>query len=108
MDNVAGNLNTAIPQPPDPQRVVRVFHVEQNPVGFLFARGQAVAIGTGPVAGYVWKKTTTTSSSKDWVVDIQPTAGSNVGGSSTEADFPPGGGFSSPSDTPPEGIGVAT
>lgn len=79
-DNVAGNLNTNIPQPPDPQRVVRVLHVEQNPVGFLFARGQAIAIGTGKVAGWVWKKTTTDAGYADWVVDIQPTAGSNSGG----------------------------
>lgn len=87
-DSVAGNLNTNIPQPPDPQRVVRVFHVEQNPVGFLFARGQAIAIGTGKVAGWVWKKSTTAANYTDWVVDIQPTAGSNVAGTSPNQPLP--------------------
>jgi hypothetical protein len=73
-------LPTNIPQTPDQQRVVRVYHTPQNPQGFLYAKGQALAIGTGKVAGWVWKKTATPGSYTSWVVDIQPSAASNEGG----------------------------
>ena len=46
---------------------VKVFHTGQNPNGDVFADGQGIAIGTGAVSGFVWKRASTIPGETGWV-----------------------------------------
>lgn len=55
------------PKMPIGSRAVSVYHTGRNPVGFLVAPKEAVAIGTGQVHGFVWIKKTQGLTNTDWV-----------------------------------------